>query len=128
MQTTEFPVQRVMLGDRRSTDLPESILLLIRDLECIGSGEEAVIPDMFYDTMCKEKVFGQPPKSRWFFKTPDGPRNKLVTLDERLRRIWQRSQQYTREMEHEAGWNNAVHWPLLDEALYDMPGVECRNM
>lgn len=71
-----------------------------------------------------------PPQSRWFRPIlPTEDMTELEYRDRRLRAIWNNSRRCTREMDHEAGWNGAVHGLIMAEALEDMSStVGLRNI
>lgn len=77
--------------------------------------------------MCRENTILNQPKRHWFVKE-DGAEDEVRYRDRRLRSIWSSSLECTRRSEHEAGWNDSVHGPLLDEALYDISIIARRNM
>jgi hypothetical protein len=67
------------------------------------------------------------PESRWFTDSVEDS-DELRFRDWQLRRLWRRSIQCTERQEHEAGWNDSVHGPLLYDTFTDVSSVTARNM
>lgn len=146
--TTDFPVVRILLV-APSVDisaLPETVIQLMKDLTAIGRGDEPVIPDLFYvctysrphtcsdtdqavkESMCQEHNELHQPQRHWFKPVSKDDETELHFRNRQLGRIWHSTVLCEEELEHEAGWNDSVHGPLLDEAFEDMPGIARRNM
>lgn len=108
------------------------ITKLVEDLMAFAAGDVAVIPDLFMDKMRNESPEYRKPKDRWFC-SPDGTSDEemddLKYRDRRLREIWANSRRCKKEREHEAGWNDHVHAPMLMVALGGMEDrVRARNI
>ncbi|KAB5517993.1 hypothetical protein GE09DRAFT_1195569 [Coniochaeta sp. 2T2.1] len=129
-ETTDHPISRILLSSPGTTaeDLPASIVQLIIELRDIGQGERGIIPDIFYDQMHRDGGALNPPRSRWFIPTTAHGEGEARYLDRRLRKVWRASNRCTVTSEHEPGWNDTVHGPLLDEAFDDEAPIYRRNI
>ncbi|KAB5549406.1 hypothetical protein GE09DRAFT_1126279 [Coniochaeta sp. 2T2.1] len=129
-ETTDHPINRILLSSPGTSaeDLPASIVQLIMDLRDIGQGERGVIPDIFYDQMRRDGGVLNPPQSRWFTPSIAHGEGEARYLNRRLRKVWRASNRCTVTSEHEPGWNDTVHGPLLDEAFDDDAPIYRRNM
>ncbi|KAI3316919.1 hypothetical protein HD806DRAFT_516360 [Xylariaceae sp. AK1471] len=128
-RTVNYPVQRL---DITTFDgLPPPLLQLVTELYRIGQGETGIIPDIFAASMRRDAGLFNSLPDRWFCR-PD-PHDEGTELEYRHRRlqiICQNSKKCARRMEHEPGWNDQVHSPILSEALESRrnKGVDVRNI
>ncbi|GKT97527.1 hypothetical protein Ct61P_15377 [Colletotrichum tofieldiae] len=104
---------------------------LMVDLASLGSGP--LIPAVVKDCMKRDSGWAHPPQDSWFRhsldNTPedDGDGNQLYVY-RRLKTVRKNSIRCKAQMEHEAGWNDGVHAPLLEIALDDELGITYRNI
>ncbi|KAK1761613.1 hypothetical protein QBC33DRAFT_502502 [Phialemonium atrogriseum] len=154
--TTNFPVDRRDISDMPQ-DIGENTLELVGDLQEIGNGDRAVIPETFRKSVQRQSGLRRAP-DRWFHPVPrttatqnseaaatgssgsvsntdqeedmldpDG-RTMLICQHWRLHEIWTNTKTCERKMEHEPAWNDSVHAPILAESIRGHNAVHYRNI
>jgi hypothetical protein len=129
--TSDWPVERLDI-DQMDPTISQSVAKLVADLLEFGVGDVPVIPDLFRERMRVESAVFKPPKETWFCSTAGASDEEVDDWkyrDRRLREIWASSRRCKKEREHEPGWNDQVHAPMLSLALGGMEGeVRARNI
>lgn len=138
-------------------DIGENILELVGDLQEIGNGDRAVIPETFRKSIQRQSGLRRAP-DRWFHPVPrrtaagnsdagaTGSSGSVPNTDQeedmldqdgstmlicrhwRLHEIWTNTKTCERKMEHEPAWNDSVHAPILAESIRGHNAVHYRNM
>ncbi|CCF36472.1 hypothetical protein CH063_08039 [Colletotrichum higginsianum] len=104
---------------------------LMVDLASLGSGP--LIPVTVKDCMKRDSGWAHPPQDSWFRHSPDNTPGADSYEDElyvyrRLKTVRNNTMRCKARMEHEAGWNDGVHAPLLEIALANESGITYRNI
>lgn len=130
--TTEYPVLRQPIDGSSPPPLPQPLLDLLRDLVEIQGGRQPVIPHMYKGSL-PHGWLDDPNKNDKLFLAPPSSVNdehvfSLRLRHTRLHEVCMQSQVCEARLEHEAGWNELVHSPILTDALRDSLYLHFRNM
>ncbi|WQF90563.1 Putative PD-(D/E)XK nuclease [Colletotrichum destructivum] len=126
-----YPLHRQHIS---SLQQPTALMTDLMDLE-----DGPVIPSSVRELMTRDSTWSNRPKAAWFHSQVAPPRADAqspshASLDGdtytymRLAEIRENTILCKTRMEHEAGWNGAVHAPLLQVALRSEPEISHRNV
>jgi hypothetical protein len=113
----ETPIEIDNFQDQISTELPEDIQLLHRQVYHAGRFLQSIIPYEVRDEVIAAVGDIYPPSC---FRQPDlahqkpGAVAKTKATYAALRKIMKAAAMSTSRGRHEASWNMCVHWPILD--------------
>ncbi|KAK3356319.1 hypothetical protein B0T25DRAFT_134463 [Lasiosphaeria hispida] len=128
--TTQYPVHRRPIDSEIKPVLPQPLLDLLQELFDIGNDKRAVIPSHLRGTL-PAIWYNDPNQNHNLFFPPGKTLTDDFTLRHRhatLQTIQNHSQLCEARLEHEAGWNELVHSPILSDALADHGSVHFRNI
>lgn len=100
----------------------------MRDLVALQSAP--VIPSTVRDLVRGQCSWANPPADAWFYPAAAAAAADDEYTYRRLDAVHRHTIKCRQRMEHEAGWNDGVHAPLLDVALGDgqVPNADYRNV
>ncbi|KXX76198.1 hypothetical protein MMYC01_201553 [Madurella mycetomatis] len=135
--TTQYPVHREPIDTNTPPPLSQPLLDLLRDLLDIGNGKRPVIPHIFKGSLTSSWLY-DPNKDEQLFLPHEHEGAGNGDYDDQhfllryrhatLQNVCEQSRICEARMEHEAGWNELVHSPILSDALRGQSSVHFRNI
>ncbi|KAK2024523.1 hypothetical protein LX32DRAFT_96779 [Colletotrichum zoysiae] len=125
-QASDYPLRRDLISN-----YPKPTPLM-KDLYALQ--DAAVIPSTVKTALTKDSTWANQPRQAWFYEVGPKETTQQTSTDAdmysytRLRQIRENTILCKTRMEHEAGWNDSVHAPLLEVALSGESGISYRNV
>ncbi|KAK1974334.1 hypothetical protein LZ30DRAFT_608268 [Colletotrichum cereale] len=127
-RATEYPLRRDKVTNRPDPTSLMRELYALQDAPVIPSTVKVCA------ALTKDSSWGNQPRDAWFYTASSDESTQQSSFDSdmytyrRLCKIREKAIRCGTQMEHEAGWNDSVHAPLLEVALDDEPSVSYRNV